>query len=366
MANYFMSSFNPHPVHICIVRLSAIGDVCNAASIINRLKMQWHDVQITWICGPTEAQLLKLIPQVEIIEFNKKATWRGYAQVWRQLSEHQFDILLHLQASMRASILTLGLHSKRRIGYHKSRAYELQWLFTKEKTAAPKGWHVVDNYQAFADYLKCPVSPVNWPFVIPKPATLRAEQLTHHLHQPFIAICPAASKAYKNWHVAGYVEVIKKLQVDYPIVLVGSAHPIEKQMAEEIMAKVNAPITNLVGQTSLPELLALLAKARLLITPDTGPAHMAASQHTPVVGLYAHHNPQRVGPYGSLDHVVSHWDELIQAQTGKPISELPWRIRVKDPTAMNTITVTEVLSQVAQQLAAEHTNDECEPLNRSY
>ncbi|MFM2486981.1 glycosyltransferase family 9 protein [Celerinatantimonas yamalensis] len=355
------------PTTICIIRLSAIGDVCNAATLINRIRMQWHDANITWICGPAEAQLLKLIPNITIVCFDKKAGLNSYRQVYKALHGRQFELLLHLQASLRASLLSVGIKARRRIGYHRSRAYELQWLFTREKTDRPKGLHVVDNYQAFADYLQCPAAPVSWPFVIPESAQTQAAEKLKVFDRPFIVICPAASKAYKNWSIQGYAAVIQALQAQhYPIVLVGGPAPIELQVAQQIQTQLSQPVLNWVGQTSLAELMVILAQAKLLITPDTGPAHMASAMHTPVVGLYAHHNPLRVGPYGSITLAVNHWPELIEKQTGKPPEQLPWRSRVKDKHAMLTIMPDEVLLKVQEALSIDETTAECEPLNQSY
>ncbi|CAG8999709.1 MAG: Lipopolysaccharide core heptosyltransferase RfaQ [Candidatus Celerinatantimonas neptuna] len=336
---------------ICIVRLSAIGDVCNASTIISRIRQTWPDASITWICGAAEFQLLQLIPDLNLICFDKKAGFKAYRKVWKALNKQRFDVLLHLQASFRASILTTRLHARRRIGYHRSRAYELQWLFTNEQTIQPHGLHVVDNYQAFADTLGCKSAPVSWPFILPDSAKASALKLVSELGKPFIAICPAASKGYKNWYVDGYIKVIQAIQYSqYPVILVGSPAKIERQLASAIEAGLNTPAVNLVGETSLPELMAILQQAELLITPDTGPAHMAAAMHTPVVGLYAHHNPLRVGPYGYVELAVSHWDKLIRQQTGKSPEQLPWRCRVKDDHAMQSIQPEEVLAQIAKVL----------------
>jgi heptosyltransferase I len=65
---------------------------------------------------------------------------------------------------------------------------------------------------------------------------------------------------------------------------------------------------------------------------------------TPVIGLYAHHNPARTGPYNYQDYVVSAYEEAIQAETGKPSSELSWRARVKDKAAMQRISTKQVIA----------------------
>ncbi len=107
---------------------------------------------------------------------------------------------------------------------------------------------------------------------------------------------------------------------------------------------LNAPVTNLVGKSSLKEMLALLKQANLVIAPDTGPAHMANAVNTPIIGLYAHHNPDRTCPYQYRDYVVTVYDEAIKDETGKDKSELSWRTRVQDKQAMNRIRSEQVIA----------------------
>ncbi len=91
-------------------------------------------------------------------------------------------------------------------------------------------------------------------------------------------------------------------------------------------------------------MLALIKEASLVLAPDTGPTHMATLVGTPVLGLYAHHNPDRTGPYLCRDYAVSVYQELVEQETGKPLAELGWRTRLKDPDAMSKITRERVIA----------------------
>ena len=102
------------------------------------------------------------------------------------------------------------------------------------------------------------------------------------------------------------------------------------------------------GKTSLKQLLALIAQAKLVLAPDSGPIHMATLAATPVIGLYAHHDPERVGPYWGREDVVSVYQTLVEAEYQKPLAELPWRTRVKDANAMQHITIPMVLETFDQ------------------
>lgn len=111
---------------------------------------------------------------------------------------------------------------------------------------------------------------------------------------------------------------------------------------------------DLVGQTNLKQLLALIGEASLVLAPDTGPTHMATLVGTPVIGLYAHHNPARTGPYLCRDYVVSVYQELIEQETGKPLAELGWRTRLKDPDAMGKIGIERVIATFDRLCADRH------------
>ena len=110
---------------------------------------------------------------------------------------------------------------------------------------------------------------------------------------------------------------------------------------------------NLVGKTSLKQLLALLKQASVVIAPDTGPAHMAVTVGTPVIGLYAHSNPDRTGPYTYRHYVVEVYHQQLIAQFGKTAAQLPWGQRVKGAHLMEQISVEAVQQMLDQVIAKE-------------
>ena len=122
---------------------------------------------------------------------------------------------------------------------------------------------------------------------------------------------------------------------------------MEKLLAEAIISRSDFSqgeneIQNLVGQTSLKQLLAVLKLAHLVVAPDTGPAHMAVTVETPVIGLYAHSNPKRTGPYLYPQYVVSAYESAIQLQYKKAASKLPWGTRAKGKDLMMQISIAQV------------------------
>lgn len=343
-----MALLDSPPTSLCLLRLSAIGDCCHAIALVQALQKQWPDCRMTWITGKAEANLLQLLPNVEIIVFDKSMGWRAYPQLWRTLKGRKFEVLLHMQAALRASIASLGIRAKYRLGFDKSRAKDGQWLFTNHKVAA-HGEHVVDGFMAFGQALGLTDLTPHWSFSIPEAEQRWAQ--TYQAQQPLLLICPAASKAYKNWTAAGYAKLAEHAHSrGMKVILIGSPAAIERELAANICELTPSITENLVGKTSLPQLLALIKVARLVVAPDTGPTHMATIVGTPVLGLYAHHNPARTGPYYCRNYVVSAYEEALLAETGKTAQQLPWRTRVKDANAMQRIQPEQVIAQFERMI----------------
>lgn len=338
-----MPLFTRPPKSICILRLSAIGDVCHAIACVQAIQKQWPETKITWICGKREAQLLQHIHHIEVIIFDKKAGLRAYLSLRKQLKNRRFDALLHMQAALRASFASLMIKAKYKIGFDKKRAKDAQWLFTNQKIEEATSEHVLDGFMAFAKKLGIQDLHVQWDVSIP--ITSKQKAIDYIQLKNTFLICPAASKSYKNWTTAGYVSLAKHaIKQGFQVFVCGAPTEIEQQIAQQICDKTNHQAISLIGQTSLIELLALIQQANLILAPDTGPTHMATMVNTPAIGLYAHHNPKRTGPYNNLQHVISVYESCITQQTGKTIDQLPWRARVKDKNAMQKITTESVIT----------------------
>ncbi len=339
-----MALFTSAPNALCILRLSAIGDVCNAIAAVQAIEKQWPTTKITWIAGKAEAALLTpLLPNVQVISFDKKQGVKGVLTIWKTLKSMRFDALLHMQTAIRASFLSLGIKAKYRLGFDKERVSDLQQFFTNIKVPSPSSAHVLDGFMAFTHTLG--VSPVEpaWEITLSDQDTEWAK--TTLGESPSVILAPAASKAYKNWTIEGYVGLVDHMHAQgFRVFLVGGPSPLEIDIGAQIEANANAPVENLIGKTSLLQLVALEKFTQLVVAPDSGPAHLANAVNTPVMGLYAHHNPARTGPYNWRNYVVSAYEKGIQ-QEHPDTTNLPWRTRVKNPNAMQWITLEQVITR---------------------
>lgn len=347
-----MALFTSAPSSLCILRLSAIGDVCHAIAAVQAIQKEWPSTKITWIVGKVEAQLIHDLPNITVLPFDKKLGFKGMKAIWSQLKDHHFDALVHMQLALRASVLTTGINAKYKVGFNRKRAKEGQWLFTNRKIEDTASAHVLDSFYSFVEYLGVPKSEPTWNIPL---SNDDFAFVNSHIpsENPYVVISPAASKDERNWLTERYAQLADWLnEQGYQVVLCGSPSDREKQLGEHIESLTQLPIINLIGKTSLKQLTAVLNKAQVVIAPDSGPAHIATTQNTPVIGLYGHSNPKRTGPYNSLPYVVSVYEHHVTQQQNKPIDDLKWSTRVKGDHIMQDITldmVTETFLRLRHQ-----------------
>lgn len=345
-----------HPKSICILRLSAIGDVCHALATVQAIQSRWPNTNITWVIGKSEAPLLKNLKHIEFIIFDKSTGLKGYRDLYTQLKGRQFDQLLHMQVALRASLATLCIRAKEKWGFDRQRAKEGQWLFTNRKIEPQIEPHVADGFWGFAQAIG--VSPKLRP-IWDMPLSKEDEDwcIQQTGSKAYIVISPSASKTQRNWLPNRYAAIADYAHAqELQVVISGGPTEMEKQLGQKIINACNAPIINLIGKTSLSQLLALLQKAKLLLAPDSGPAHMATTVNTSVIGLYAHSNPKRTGPYHSKLTTVSVYEELLIKQTGKSIAENRWGKRVTGENLMALISVDSVIKMFDKIISDKTSN----------
>ena len=325
-----------------MIRLSSIGDVCHAVSMVQAIQRHFSGSPITWVIGKAEAELVHGLPGVEFLVCDKSLGLSGMARLREDLKVRRFDVLLHMQISLRASLVSLMVRSPLRIGFDRPREGEGQWLFTNERIRGQEHAHVLDGFKAFAAEIGVPDYEPRWEIPIsPEDRGWAATVLPDG--RPVLGIVPAASRSERNWTAEGYAAVASHaLARHFRVALFGGSSPVEARLGEEIRSRLGQPVSNLIGRTTLKQLLALLGRTNVLLAPDTGPVHMAVTQGVPVIGLYCHSNPRRTGPYNSIDYVVNHYDPLFQKRYGVPWTERPWGTRLTGDNLMASIRIDEV------------------------
>lgn len=337
---------NKAPASICILRLSALGDVTHVLPLIHRLAKVWPDTKLTWIIGSFEHKLVGDLPNVEFITLNKKAGIAGLNELRKQLNGRRFDALLHIQVSLRANLISTLVSAPVRIGYDAARSKDLHALFINQRIASRASEHVVEAFQSFADAIGAPAADLEWQVPIPdEDVTWAKAQLGG---KPSFLISPCSSHVLRNWDTDSYAVIADYVANQYgmQIVLCGGPTELERAVAGEIKQKTACSPLDLVGRDTLKRMLALLSQSAALLSPDSGPAHMATCTDTPVIGLHAASNPKRSGPYRSQQWCVDAYNEACQKFLQAPSAEIPWGTKVEKPGVMSLVSTDHVIERI--------------------
>ncbi len=330
-------------ITVCIVRLSALGDVLMLVPLVRALQDTKH-YRITWVISRPAYDLVANLDDVEFIVIEKPRNFLDLLSIRKIFKQRSFDVLLATQASFSANILYPLIKSQRKIGYDSFRAKDGHWLFVRE-TIMPGNDHTLDGFLKFAYMLgvQKPISP-RWDLPLASQDLLWAQQYTATLGSTFIIVNPAASKLERSWLPERYVQLIKALQKRFtlPIVLTGGPGDYDRNLANQILSHVHC--FDLVGKTNLQQLLALISYAQLVICPDTGPSHMATAVETPVIALHAVTSAAVSGPYHCQHLAVDCYDIAVSEILGK--SSAPWGMHIHGKQTMNLITVAQILQKI--------------------
>lgn len=332
-------------MEICVLRLSALGDASHALAVIQAIQQQRPNWKITWILGAFEAKLFRHVPDITIVPFHKKLGLSAYRQLSRDLKGKRFDILLHMQLSLRANLAAMRVKAKRRIGYDRARSKEGHGWVIHERIEPADGPHVLDTLFQFLPAIGLKLQPPAWHWTIAeKDAAFAQSVLTDS--KPHVIISPCSSHPRRNWRAEYYAQVADAAhRLNLSVVLCGGPSQIERDMADTIIHNCQHPPLDLVGKDTLPQLMALLAQAALVITPDSGPAHLANMVGTPVLGLYASTDAKRSGPYHSQKLTINRFPEAWTV-FGKKGKRPKWGTRLEQEGVMDLITPESVIARM--------------------
>ena len=334
------------PRSLCLLRLSALGDVTHVLPLLHTLRGAWPEVAVTWVIGKGERRLLDGLPGVRFVEYDKKSGIKGMRALRRDLGE-RFDVLLQLQVSARANLLSAFIPAKRRIGYDRSRSKDGHGLFINERIADRPGIHVLDAIGSFAEALGLQRDAVVWNLPVPDEAHAWARAQWGDDGRRTLMVSPCSSHALRNWRAERYAALADHAAAQgWRIVLCGGRSALERDTGDAILAAMRARdgVLDLIGKDTLKQLPALLARADLLVTPDSGPMHIANAMGTKVLGLHAASNPNRSGPYSDRRYCVDRYDDAARKFRGKPASELKWGSKIEAEGVMDLATVDDAIA----------------------
>ena len=337
---------------LCLLRLSALGDVTHVVPLVRTLQQARPGVPLHWIIDKAGHKLLDGLPGVVFHPYDKKTGVAGMRALRDTFPPGRFEALLQMQVAFRANVLSAFVPARRRIGYDKARSKDLHGLFINERIPDRPGIHVLDAIGSFCEPLGIVQTAVSWDLAVPQAAVDWAQAQWQDDGRPVLMISPCSSHVRRNWYADRYAAVANHASArGWQVVLCGGRSELERGMSDAIQAQLHNPALDLVGKDTLKQLPALLARAALVMTPDSGPMHIANAMGAKVLGLHAASNPQRSGPYSDRRYCVDRYDDAARKYLHKPASELKWGAKIEFDEVMQLITVEDGIAAFERYVA---------------
>ncbi len=342
-----MLPLNSPPGKLCIVRLSALGDVTHAVPVLRAIQAAWPQTEITWICASVEHRLLAVLEGVRFVIIDKKSGWRGYRKIRRELAGEYFDVMIQMQVSARANLAGACVKAGIKLGWDKARSRDFHQWFMTDAIPPVRQQHQAQAHLEFARTLGLDADEPVWDFpVTSEAAKFAADTLPGA--QKTLLVSPCSSHTHRNWITERYAAVADYAVENHGmrIVLTGGPSEAERNLGAAIERAMLHPVNNLVGQVSLDQLVALLQRASLVLSPDSGPAHIANALATPVIGLHACTWSIRGGPYNYLDLCVDKFPEAAYRFRNCKPEDIRWGTKIEQPGVMELIQTHEVIERL--------------------
>jgi heptosyltransferase I len=320
--------------------LTAVGDAVHVLPVVTAIKRRSPTTRITWILQPGPASLVRGHPDVdEVLVFERKRGWRAFAELRRTLRHRHFDVVLAMQQYFKAGLITAMTRAPRKIGFDRARSRDGTWLFANEHLTPRGERHFQDQYLEFAEAIGVDPQPLTWNLGPWASEIEYRDRFVAQLSRPAATIVVATSKPDKDWPADRWADVCDALDEEFGLqpVLVGGLSPRELAAVDEIRSRARRPVLSTLG-TTLRELVAILDASAVVLSPDTGPLHIAVALNRPTIALMGYTNPLRVGPY-------RRFQDLVIDAYGEP-GEQYTVSRENRPGRMTRITVQQVIEKL--------------------
>ncbi len=317
---------------ICFVLLTGVGDAVHGLAVVNAIKDQVPFCHLTWVAEPPAADLVSPHPSVDrTVVFRKSAGARGVAELWRRMRPLEFELTINTQRYLKSAFPTLFSRAPLRLGLDRGRARDGVWLFSNRRLPRRPWRHVQDVMLEFLGPLGIPTRPPRWGLA--PTAEERADQEAFFgplrgRGRPLVSLVTASGNARKDWPADRQAELTRLLERELGarVLLVGGPGDRDRAAAERVRAEPDLHPVLALSRT-VRRVLWLLDGSDLVVSPDTGPLHIAHALGVPVVGLFGHTNPWRVGPYQRFrDLVVDRYTDPGEAPDPSRTESRPGRM----------------------------------------
>lgn len=299
------------PRRVCLIKPSALGDVIHALPVLATLRDRWPSARFSWVINRGLAGLVEGHPALdEVIPFDRNRAGlspRGLALTSRffvDLRRRGFDLAIDLQGLFRSGLMTFATAAPIRVG--RADAREGASVFYTHQMSS-HATHAVDRLLDLAIAFGAERTSPRFDLAIRDSDRQWAETRLAGLPRPLLVLNPGARWITKRWPPAHFAEVARRAVARFGagVVVVGAAEdrPLAAAIRREL-DPIGLPIRDLTGQTSLMELAAVMARADLVLSNDTGPLHLAVASGARVIAIFTCTDPAKTGPYGPGAQVV--------------------------------------------------------------
>jgi lipopolysaccharide heptosyltransferase I len=324
---------NARASRFLIVRLGSLGDVVHAVPAAAALRARYPDARIDWIVDPRYADLVGLVEGIDrVIPFDSRHGWRALLKTARELRAEAYDAAIDLQGLIKSAVLARAAGARRTIGFARADLREpLASVLYSETHDPGEAVHVIHKGLALMRALDVPATTVAFPLRIPA-ATPGGDVL----------INPGAAWPNKRWPPERFGAVASAIRDRHGLSSMVVWGPGEEAAASAIVAASRGAAQQ-APPTTITDIVGLAKRARLMISGDTGPLHIAGAVGTPIVALFGPTRAERNGPWSASDIAISRYDRCV--------CHYERRCRRGSP-CIDEIGVDEVLAAVDRRIAA--------------
>ena len=331
-----------------IVRLGSLGDVVHGIPVAAALRHEFPNARVDWMVDPRYIELLDLVQGIDRrIGVDPRAIKHGagrerFRETLRELRETDYDAVIDLQGLLKSAMLARSVRGHRTIGFPRKHLREkLARLFYTDAPDPGDATHVIYKNLALLAPLKVIDRRLRFPLEIPYTPTV-VQVMNRFEPAGYVVINPGAAWPNKQWPPERFGAVAAAIAREFgwrSLVLWG---PGEQEIAHRVVAE-SGGAAEASPPTTITDLVGIARSARLMISGDTGPLHIAAAVDTPIVALYGPTRPERNGPWGLYDVAIS------RVQNCSCVYERTCR---KTERCIDDISVAEVMSAVHRRIAA--------------
>jgi heptosyltransferase-1 len=366
---------------ILLIKPSALGDVIHTIPVLVKLRTRYPQAQIDWLITPENADVVRHHPALSNVvlfarrDFSKRGRrWRAllaFFNLLKQIRRAKYDLVIDMHGQVRSALFALMSGAGVRIGFDRpikrtvtvSAQHDLKNIPSHGWRGAREGsWiaythripirtldvHAVDRYLWVAPLLGLDEDPPDLAIYLSSETALNVERLLEEhgvpASKPLVVLVPGTIWETKHWTIEGFAGVAREfLREGFAVALAGTKRD---QVRCRQIAAAAPGACDLSGKTTPADLAALIRRAEVAVTNDSGSMHVAASLGKPMVSVFGPTNPVHIGPYQRPESVVR-LDLPCSPCNYRRLSQCPF-----DHACMKQVTSAMVVERVQKILTA--------------